>query len=354
MKMTRKEFLQTAAAVAGAMALPGTAASASPASQRGMDEGFPASERKGPKRGVSIYSYEHEFNVSATLEDCLIELSDLATPGTRIGLEVLANAHIKNYPNPSTAWIDDWYKMLDRYDIVPVEYGHWVDTKLYSETKSIDTKEGVEMLIADIKLASRLGFTRARTKVGMQGGASMMVQTPADNFFDIIKGALETAQKHNVRMLTEIHVPTPLKGPTMDKYMGFITKENTNPWFALNIDFSVFQTRMGPQLGNYPVPGAGGQAPHAPSWMGKLPLAVPEDMIPLIPYIHCCHAKFNDMTDDCEETTIPYPEVIKVLADHGYNGYMMSEYEGIDKLQGGAWPAVRKQHVMMKRLLGEA
>jgi sugar phosphate isomerase/epimerase len=346
MKMTRKQFLQTAAAVAGAMALPGTAASASPAPQRGMDEGFPASERKGPKRGVSIYSYEHEFNVSATLEDCLIEISDLATPGTKIGLEVLANAHIKNYPNPSAAWIDNWYKMLDRYDIIPVEYGHWVDTKLYSETKTIDTKEGVEMLIADIKLASRLGFTRARTKVGMQGGASMMTQTPADNFFDIIQGALETAQKHNIRMLTEIHSPTPLKGPTMDKYMDFITKENTNPWFALNIDFSVFQTQMAPQ--------PGGQAAHAPSWMGKLPLAVPDDMIPLIPYIHCCHSKFNNMTDDCEETTIPYPEVIKVLVDHGYNGYMMSEYEGIDKLQGGAWPAVRKQHVMLKRLLGEA
>jgi len=199
-----------------------------------------------------------------------------------------------------------------------------------------------------------LGFTRARTKVGMQGGATMMTQTPADNFFDIIKGALETAQKHNVRMLTEIHSPTPLKGATMDKYMDFITKENTNPWFALNIDFSVFQTKMAPRPGGQQAPPAGGQASHAPSWMGKLPLAVPDDMIPLIPYIHCCHSKFNDMTDDCEETTIPYPEVIKVLVDHGYNGYMMSEYEGMDKLQGGAWPAVRKQHVMLKRLLGEA
>jgi hypothetical protein len=213
MKMTRKEFLQTAAAVAGAMALPGTAASAPLVAQRGMDEGFPSSERKGPKRGVSIYSYEHEFNVSATLEDCLMELTDLATPGTKIGLEILANAHIKNYPNPSSAWIDEWYKMLDRYDIIQVEYGHWVDTKLYSETQTIDTTEGVEMLIADIKLASRMGFTRTRTKVGMQGGAAMSVQTPADNFFDIIKGGLETAQKHNVRMLTEIHSPTPPQRP---------------------------------------------------------------------------------------------------------------------------------------------
>ena len=249
MKMTRKEFLQTAAAVAGAMALPGTAASAPLVPQRGMDEGFPSSERKGPKRGVSIYSYEHEFNVSATLEDCLMELTDLATPGTRIGLEILANAHIKNYPNPSTAWIDELVQDVRSVRHHPGRIWTLGRYKLYSETQTIDTTEGVEMLIADIKLASRMGFTRTRTKVGMQGGAAMSIQTPADNFFDIIKGGLETAQKHNVRMLTEIHSPTPLKGPTMDKYMDFITKENTNPWFALNIDFSVFQTRPAPQLG---------------------------------------------------------------------------------------------------------
>jgi hypothetical protein len=352
MNMTRKEFFQTAAAMAGAVALPATAAAQAPAAaQRATtDEGFPASERKGPKRGVSIYSYEREFNVSATLEDCLQELSDLATPGTKMGLEILANSHIKNYPTPSTAWIDDWYKMLDRYDIIPVEYGHWVDTKLYSEMGTIDTKEGTEMLIADIKLGSRLGFTRGRTKVGMGGGAPMSGQMPAANFFDIIKGALECAEKHNFRMLTEIHGPTSLTSPTMDAYMNFITKEKTNPWFALNIDFSVFQTRRATAQ----LPAPAGQPARPPSSMGKLPLSVPEDMIPLMPYIHCCHAKFNEMTDDCEEMTIPYPEIIKVLTDHGYNGYMMSEYEGIDKLQGGAWPAVRKHHVMMKRLLGEA
>ena len=32
---------------------------------------------------------------------------------------------------------------------------------------------------------------------------------------------------------------------------------------------------------------------------------------------------------------------------------MMSEYEGLDKLTGGAWSAIRRQHVMLKRLLGE-
>jgi len=346
MKITRKEFLQTAAVVAGAIALPDKNFAASSAAQQGLDEGFPASERKGPKRGVSIYSYANEYGVSATLEDCFAELSDLATPGTKMGLEVLANSHIDGYPNPTNAWVDNWHKMLEKYDILPVEYGHWVDSKLYAESPegSLSTKESVEMLATDIKLASRLGFTRGRTKVGMldMGG------TPVKNWREIIKAALPVAEKHNFRMLTEFHLPTPLKGPVMDEYMDFITKENCNPWFALNIDFSVFQTKM--------PPGFGGGASMGSRAFGdmKMPASQPEDMIPLMPYIHCCHAKFSDITDDCEETTIPYAAVLKVLVDHGYNGYMMSEYEGMDKLQGGAWSAVRKQHVMMKRILGEA
>ena len=77
-------------------------------------------------------------------------------------------------------------------------------------------------------------------------------------------------------------------------------------------------------------------------------------MIPLLPYVHCCHAKFMEMNDSCEETTIPYPEIIRMLVEHKWNGYLVSEYEGADRNSGGAFTAVRKHHVMMRRLLGEA
>ncbi len=84
-----------------------------------------------------------------------------------------------------------------------------------------------------------------------------------------------------------------------------------------------------------------------------MPLSLPQDIIPLLPYVGCCHAKFNEMSRDCEELTIPYPEIIKILVDNQWDGYMMSEYEGSDKPVGGAFPAVRKHHVMLKRLLKE-
>jgi hypothetical protein len=79
------------------------------------------------------------------------------------------------------------------------------------------------------------------------------------------------------------------------------------------------------------------------------------EMVALLPYVHCCHAKFMEMNDDCEETSIPYPEIVRMLIDQKWNGYLLSEYEGADRnTSGAAFTAVRKQHVMLRRLLGEA
>jgi hypothetical protein len=160
---------------------------------------------------------------------------------------------------------------------------------------------------------------------------------PVPNWREFVKMALPVAEKYNFRMLTEFHTPTLLKGRVIDEFMDFITKEKCTPWFGLNIDFGVFQNK----------PTSAGRG-------GNVPYSKPEDIIPLLPYIHCCHAKFNEISRDCEDLTIPYPEIIKILVDHNWNNYILSEYEGADKNTGGCWSAVRRQHVLLKRLLGDA
>ena len=44
-----------------------------------------------------------------------------------------------------------------------------------------------------------------------------------------------------------------------------------------------------------------------------------------------------------------------MMMDHGWNGYLLSEYEGADKYQDGyeVTQMLRKQHIMMKRILGD-
>ena len=61
------------------------------------------------------------------------------------------------------------------------------------------------------------------------------------------------------------------------------------------------------------------------------------------------------MNDDFEETTIPYKEVVDILKEHNWDGYMVSEYEGRDKYDPGyeVGQVLRKQHIMLKRYLGD-
>lgn len=120
--------------------------------------------------------------------------------------------------------------------------------------------------------------------------------------------------------------------------MDFI-KETGTKSFAMNIDFSVFRTAYAP--GEFRTPGFVEDKP--------------EDIIPLLPYVACCHAKFFHVNDDFEETMVPYREILNILKEHNWNGYLLSEYEGADKYVQGyeVGQTLRRHHIMMKNILGE-
>jgi hypothetical protein len=77
-----------------------------------------------------------------------------------------------------------------------------------------------------------------------------------------------------------------------------------------------------------------------------------------MPYILHCHGKFWEMLPEYREYSIPYEEIVPVLIKGGYNGYIDSEYEGAlwtaDAGEVESIEQVRRQQVMLKRLLGEA
>lgn len=285
--------------------------------------------KKGPKRGVALYSYSAEFGFEKTLEDCFEDVYDMGAHG----IEILANTHIENYPYPTDAWVDKWFALLDKYQLEPVEYGHWVDSHVL-QSRDLTTEESIEFLLRDVRLAHRLGFRIMRTKMPVITGDLQ----PVANWKEIIKGALPLAEKLGMVMCPEIHIPTNLKSQMVQDYVEFI-KETGTKSFALNIDFSVFRTHFLP--GEFATPGF---EPNAP-----------EDIIPLLPYVACCHAKFFHVSDDFEEITVPYKEILTILKEHNWDGYLLSEYESGDKYEPGyeVGQTLRKQHIMMKNILGD-
>lgn len=285
--------------------------------------------KKGLKRGVALYSYSAEFGLTKTLEECFEDVCDMGAHG----IEILANTHIENYPNPSDEWVEKWFRLLDKYELCPVEYGNWIDSHVLGD-RDLSTEESVEMLCRDIRLAHRLGFRIMRTKMPVING----LLEPVENWREIIKGALPLAEQLGMKMCPEIHMPSNLKGKLVKDFVDFIEETGTKN-FGLNIDFSVFRTEFGPNDWRDPN--------YEPN--------IPEDIIPLLPYVYCIHAKFINMSDDFQETTMPYPQIIKVLQDNGWDGYLLSEYEGADKYDPGyeVGQTLRKHHILLKNLLGE-
>ena len=95
------------------------------------------------------------------------------------------------------------------------------------------------------------------------------------------------------------------------------------------------------------------------------PCCAPEDLIDIIPYIVSIHGKFYNMTEipgkpGCyEDKCIDYETPVRYLRQHGFDGYINSEFEGqrdqqdmgeeglVDEVE-----QVRRHHEMLKRLLG--
>ncbi len=321
--MTRRRFLGSATALAAASTVGIMDAAAAPATHSTAP-----SRPKGPKRGVSFYSYSAEWGFEKNLEDCFEDVQDMGAHG----IEILCNAHVENYPYPTQDWIRHFADLCLKHDIEPVEYGHWVDARVLQD-RMLSVDECLEYLERDMRLARTLGFGILRTKMTVKDGEL----APVDNWEELIEKALPLAERLNVVMCPEIHTPSKLSSAFVTKYVDFIKRTQTRH-FALNLDFSLF--RSSPQR-----QGRGDQA-SAPTQ--------PEDIIPLLPYVACCHAKLFNMSEDFHETEIPYERLLGILKDKQWDGWLLSEYEGSDKYDQGyeVGQTLRRQHIMMKRILG--
>ena len=285
-------------------------------------------DKKGLKRGVILYSYSAEYGLTKNLEECFEDMLDMGAHG----VEILANTHIENYPYPSDEWIEKWHRLCNKYEMVPVEYSNWIDSFVLGD-RELTTEESVAMLERDIRLAHRMGFRIMRSKMPVIDNDL----NPVTNWREIIKGALPLAEELGMKICPEIHNPSNLNGKMVQEYVKFIEETGTKN-FGLCIDFSVFRTEF--EEGEWRDPA------FTPN--------VPEDLIPLLPYVYCCHAKFFKINDNFEETTMPYPDIIRVLQENGWDGYLVSEYEGADKYDPGyeVGQTLRKHQILMKNLIG--
>jgi len=345
------------------------------------------------RTGVSFYSYQQtQFFGKMTWKDMIREVHDhLKTDG----VEIIDEAIIRHYPFPTEEFIFDWNNEMARYGMNAVTMDVYLDVHQFRD-HVMNHREAAERLKNDIKIAARMGFKNVR--------ALCLVPT------DVIEMAIPTAEKYDVRIGKEIHAPLPIKAgvhhgkidpvldPRMvDQLLELIQKTGTRH-VGLVPDFGVFQHKptdlaiayfkrhYNPDMIDYILEKSAqghsttdvklmidekfpGNGLHFMT-LGAIAInescARPEDIIEIIPHIVSIHGKFYHMTEvegqpgTFEDKAIDYATPIQYLKEHGFSGYINSEFEGqrychdtgienmIDEVE-----QVRRHHEMLNRLIGK-
>ena len=284
--------------------------------------------------GVSLYSYMGDYGTVMDLETALASVADVGATG----VEILGEGHVPNYPEPSPAWIDNWFGLLEKYSLEPTNYGSWIDTRLHPG-RTMTAAEGAEALQRDLRLAHRLGFGFVRPKIGVV--SSDLVPDPI--WTESVERSLDLAHELGVIICPEIHSPTPIKHPVVDDYISLIERTGTKN-FGLLVDTGIFQDR--------PIPLRDGETrENRPAFLDGIGVN-PVDFAAIAQYVVFIQAKFHDINEQLEDQQIPWLPVLKALKDAGYTGYLSSEYEG-ERTPWRAIEQVRRQHALIRHITAE-
>jgi sugar phosphate isomerase/epimerase len=319
------------------------------------------------KRGVSLYSFQEEYFLGKLdVEGCLRLLPTFGATG----VEVLGEQMFPGFPNLTDPQVALWEGWTEKYSLTPVCHDMFLDTKRYKH-RLLSFEESVDAVVRDIRFAARLGCTIMR----------MIVITPPE----VMAASLRYAERYNVKLLLEVHSPWHFRHDWIQRHLEVMHRANS-PYLGLMPDLGIFVRRF-PRIiaarflrdgatpalveqivGTYDTKGdlaglpsrvaaAGGNARDISlaGMVGHYCDIDPREMLEHMRFIGHVHAKFYEMTDDKDEYSIPYGEIISVLKQGGYEGYLCSEYEGNRHIQDAftvdSIEQVRRHQAMLAQLI---
>ncbi len=319
------------------------------------------------KRGVSLYSLQEEYFLrKLDLEGCIATCARLGA----LGIESIGEQMMPGFPKLPDAFYARWHQWMAHYGTVPTCHDMFLDTKRYKDRLLTDD-EMIESIKADLRHAARLGCKVMRVLVSVKP--------------EMVERCIPYAEECNVKMGLEIHSPFHFDHPWIMRYTEMIERTRTRhvgyiPDMGIYvkrfprvmrdhalrhgatekiIDFvcQAYEERVLPDYVIFDVGLMGGSEADRrfAESLRHIIWSNPRRMLEFMPHIYHVHAKFYDMVDETREYSIPYEEIIPVLIEGGYDGYLSSEYEGNRWIQD-AYPVdsieqVRRQHVMFEHLL---
>jgi sugar phosphate isomerase/epimerase len=323
------------------------------------------------KRGVSLYSYQNEtFQGKMSLEDCIRTSAEFGAKGIEIVGEQTFWGHPECPVDPKD--IENWHALIAKYGCVGVSHDFMLDYKRY-KGREMPFDEQVASVRKDIDFGAQLGMKYIRSLVSIAP--------------EVLVASAPYAEEKGIKILIEVHAPLHFDHPWIIRHAEAFEKSGSDAlgflpdmgmflfayppvWRAKferlgvpkNIADYIVKAYEDRVLSEYVIlnvqqMGGVGPAIGMAEVMRHNAAFEPSRMLPYMHRIHNIHGKFYEVTADYVEPSIPYDEIVAVLQQGGYDGYICSEYEGNRWIEDAEEPdsveQVRRQQVMLSRLIGE-
>lgn len=321
------------------------------------------------KLGVTLYCFTQEYcQGKMTLEDCIRKAKEIGAEG----YEIVATQMIPSYPYVSDKFLGEIKAMSQHYDIQPICYAANMDRGMRGD-RHLTEDEMLQMAINDLKSANKMGCKVMREQFLMSPNAMARLAP--------------YAEEYDVKVGIEIHNPETPNTPIMreyleafektgSKYVGFVpdfgcfaTRPNKPHWDdALKAGVPVEILEMARDMRYNDVPmdeaqkrlaEAGATGPAFAAFQGMYGFVQfrkdckkeLEGLKEIMPYCFHMHGKCHYISEDLKEASIPYNEIMPVIQNSDFDGFIVTEYE--DHASGNAVEMTRRHIAMMKKLLSK-
>lgn len=316
------------------------------------------------KLGVSLFSFTAEYaKGNLSFEDCVRAAAEIGAEG----YEVVGSQMIPSYPYVSDEFLGLVQHCAQKYGIKPVCYGANQDRGMIPG-RNLTEEELLARAIIDLKSAHKLGCKVMRVQYLLSPKA--------------LGRLAPYAEEYGIKVGVEIHNPETPRTPIVKEYIEVI-KASGSKFIGLIPDFGCFATKpnkphwdgalaagvklehleLAAQLRYDNVPKEEARKKLIEAGASGLIFMVLEGMYgfvqfrrdpgleglkSIIPYCFHFHGKFHCMLENGTEASIPYNEILPIIQNSDFEGFIVSEYEAnIDAVD------MVKRHIAMEnRILG--
>jgi sugar phosphate isomerase/epimerase len=312
--------------------------------------------------GVSFHSFTTEYcSLQWSFEYMMQLASQLGG-----GVEIVGPTHHRGFPEVTDEFERTFKISVERNNLTPTSYGSYADPFMLPG-RDLTPDEMVAYTIPQLKGAHKLGFPVVRLQYFV---------------YPVIERLLPYAEKYNLKMGYELHVPLMIEAPRTQELISQI-KRISSPHLGLIPDTGIFARSIpkhrieSAREGGVPenilqkaVELWGRETPLEPAlaeltamglekrlvgvlegFWGSFGHSEPKALAEIMPYIIHMHGKFFTMIKG-DEPDIRFEEVVRALIKGRYKGWMSSEYEG-NVPNVDSFEVVKEHQKMVRRYMAK-